>query len=171
MGPSDEALPQVQQIVGHVARRMKRGMSLKSWSIEDLEQEILRRLVQRWHRYDPNRGTELAFAQVVVTSVALMLLREARAQKRGLRVTTFTDLGGEPRGPSVRIPYNHADARSDIAMLMDLLEDDPDLREICILLSRDGPTQVARQTGRSRSVVYRCLQRVRDRAREQGFHY
>lgn len=169
MGPSKETLPEVQLIVGRVARRMKRGTSLRSWSIEDLEQELLRRLVERWPGYDPTRGTELAFAQVVAASVASMLLREARAQKRSLPVVTFTDLGGGPRGQSVHIPYNHADARSDVATLMDLLEDDPELREICILLSRDGPTQVARQIGTPRSAVYRCIQRVRERAREGGF--
>lgn len=145
--PIDEA---VADLIRWKARSLVGRAGLTTQDREDLEQELILRVLAPLAGYDPARGPRLAYARTLIDRYASNLLRARRAAKRA-------------SGPLVPLPDDlpapdvSADAALDVSAALARAPEHSRAAARQVML--DSPTAAARILGVSRATVYA---RVRD---------
>ncbi|GIW90020.1 MAG: hypothetical protein KatS3mg109_0452 [Pirellulaceae bacterium] len=134
-----------------------------SQDCEDLEQELIVRLLQSLPLFDPAQSHRNVFVTTVVERAAAMILRERRAKKRGNGVVLSLDQeeagdATEPADPH-RSHVEQVDLATDLAEVLDKLPED--LRNLAEQLKYRSLSQVARDMAVARSTLQRQVQRLR----------
>jgi RNA polymerase sigma factor (sigma-70 family) len=180
---TDDAPEPIHQVTSDLIRYKARKMvglgGFTSQDRENLEQEILARILPQLQAFDPKRGDLRAFLTTLIEHCAADLLRERLAQKRDYRrlrplhkargrgEEPSDKLAAEPAqdahdarlGRSPRTPEERAQLASDMAEVLARLS--PEDQEVARRLMQDSVSQVARDLGVPRSAVYAAVRRVR----------
>jgi DNA-directed RNA polymerase specialized sigma24 family protein len=134
------------------------------WDAEDLDQEILARVVARAHRFDPRRGSWSKFVWLLTRSVTLNLLSRAKARRE--------DVVAEPESwdPADQREDSAAPLASLVAYLDDLVlagEAAPELPRLAELLAEGRPRhEAARELGLDAARARALLVELREVAGE-----
>ena len=153
--------------VRHQARQLVGRYGFAPGDQQEIEQRLLLKLTPHLWRADPESATWRALVTKTVRRQAANLVRDACAEKRdhrrtqSLNVTIKSEEGlvelGDTFGP------READARlglkCDVASVIEGLPQD--LREVCLRLQEETPTQVARDLGISRAALRSMLGKLR----------
>jgi len=75
-------VPSINHIITCRASRLSRRWPFRSDDRADLEQGMRLHLIQRWPRFDPNRGTEQMFTEAVLSTWESQQIRDANRLKR-----------------------------------------------------------------------------------------
>mgnify|MGYP003122451107 FL=1 len=75
-------VPSIDHIITCRASRLSRRWPFRPSDRSDLAQGMRLHLIRRWQRFDPSRGTELMFAEAVLSTWELQQLRDANRLKR-----------------------------------------------------------------------------------------
>jgi RNA polymerase sigma-70 factor (ECF subfamily) len=160
---------------GIIRRKIKQLVGRAGFSRqdrEDLEQELLLRLLQSLHLFDPAQAHRNVFVTTVIERAVAMILRERLAKKRnGATVQSLdqaTDNAGdsaEPVDPH-RSQEQQVDPATDLAEVLARLPDD--LRALAERLKSQSLSQAARDLGVPRSTLQRQVQRLRQCFEDAG---
>lgn len=146
--------PEVHDLVRKKARRLGKAFGLDHQEREDLEQDLLLRLLKALVRYDPAEGKLIAFAHGVSDRWYLAktraLGRAGRRAQTGLLGDSDHIIESEEPPPG----YLNG-ARAEAADVLDVLP--PDLAEIARAVTRDPVAVVAERMGLHRGTVHRKL--------------
>ncbi len=132
---------------------------------EDLEQELLLRLLQSLHLFDPDQAHQNVFVTTVIERAVAMILRERLAKKRHNGGVQSLDHAREKVGDSTepvdprRSHEEQIDLATDLAEVLARLPDD--LRALAERLKAQSLSQAAREMGIPRSTLQRQVQRLR----------
>ena len=74
--------PTIHHIITCRASRLSRCWPFRSEDRADLEQGMRLHLIQRWPRFDPNRGSEQMFTEAVLSTWESQQIRDANRLKR-----------------------------------------------------------------------------------------
>ncbi len=153
---------------------------------QDLEQELLARLVQSLKSFDPNQAHRKSFVTAVVERDVANILRDAKAEKRdhrrigSLNVTIEVTEDG-PTELADTIGNREYDARrcrhprsaeelaqlaSDLAEIVAALPDD--LRDLAHRLKTQSISEAARDLGVPRTTLNHSVRRMRERFVQTG---
>ncbi|HEY8506670.1 MAG TPA: sigma-70 family RNA polymerase sigma factor [Gemmataceae bacterium] len=175
-----------RELIRSIAWRMVGRAGLSAADVEDLEQELVLRLLQRISAYRPGRGKRAAFVTTVLRHLSSNLLRDRGAGRRDYRrharatgehgaAATFGE-GVEDTAPAAR----RGRCRRGAEELADLVADlgdvlaglPPDLRELAERLKVESVAGAARALGIARTTVYTSLRRLRKHFEQVGLqHY
>jgi RNA polymerase sigma factor (sigma-70 family) len=166
------------------ARELSRRRIIPAYERRDIEQHFLLELWRRWQRFDGSRGGLPGFVvRVIDNSAADLIGRHARLGRvwplelvsldevvRGDDgdIATIGDGLSEDQ-PLWQVPTNEfdvADLRVDVGRAVQCLP--LRLQDLCRRLSSQCITEIARETGTSRSSVYRSVAAIRQRFLETG---
>ena len=148
---------------------------------EDLEQELIARVLQSLRSFDPRRGHRNAFITTVVERYAKNILRNKQAAKRDYRrvssINVMINIDGEtPVELAHLITQRELDARRrrhprsdlelaelalDVATAIESLPDD--LRGLAERCLTRNVSQVAQDTGIPRTTLQRPVREIRQR--------
>jgi len=144
-----------------IARRLAGGLFGGTASWEDLRQELLLDLVTRWRKFDPSRGSDNAFIELVTQRRAATLIRHQKAASRGggrsasqYLDTDPLDENDERRAP---IPCERAQLELKWGVETALSLVPPDIRRFCELLKSGSIVGAARQMGITRHRAHQWL--------------
>jgi RNA polymerase sigma-70 factor (ECF subfamily) len=130
------------------------GYTPDDW--EDLRQELLLDYVRRQPRFDPARGDQRGFVFGVLRNHAVKL---ATAGNRARAASELTD---DPPDPCI-CATTHLEAelhlRIDVQTVLARLPEH--LRILAVQLTEMSPGEVCRESGRSRSCIYRWIAELR----------
>jgi len=164
-------------LVARKARQLLGKAGLTRSDRQDIEQELILHLLERWESYDPERGSARTFVARVVENEAARLLRDRRRLKRGcLRVTCSLnemipdDEDGTVERVATMPAEDVADEVNDLALdLADALEDLPAaLRSLCERLKMQTVSEASRATGIPRWKLYEAIRELRLLLAEAG---
>jgi RNA polymerase sigma-70 factor (ECF subfamily) len=130
---------------------------------EDLEQELMLRLLQSLHRFDPDQGHQNVFVTTVIERAFAMIVRERLAKKRDGGVVRSLDDEPVDSLPSDQEAF---DLASDLADILARLPDD--LRALAERLKSQSVSQAARDLGVPRTTLQRQVQRLRQIFEDAG---
>lgn len=130
------------------------GYTRDDW--EDLRQELLLDYVRRQPRFDPARGHQRGFAFGVLRNHAAKL---ARAGVHVEFVRELSDEACELCGSANTDVEAELHLRIDVQTVLARLPDH--LRILAIQLTEMSPGEVCRESGRSRSCIYRWIAELR----------
>jgi RNA polymerase sigma-70 factor (ECF subfamily) len=187
--PHDESPEPIDQVVRALIRRKANQLigraGLTRQDREDLEQELLRLLLQRLSTIDQQRARTSAFLATVIERLASNLLRDRRAAKRDGRRTSSLNVpaSGEDapaelvdtitrreqearRGRHPRGDEELAQLASDVAEVLAGLP--ADLRALAERLMSQSVSQAARELGVARTSLYGDIRRLRRRFERAG---
>ena len=151
--------------IGYKARILTRMPIFTPDDFEDLQQELMMAYLHAWPSFDPARGDRRSFIKTVVNTRALMLVREAEAQKRWTGAKTLSlsapvdedadiALGDTIADPTHLIMEQNADMAKMIAAMPD------DLRQTYQLLSEYSVTEAAEMLGIPRTTMSSRLKKL-----------
>lgn len=163
---------EVRALIRHKAARFQRSSRLRHTDREEVQQQLHLHLAESFDRYEPDRGSRIAFAQVIAHRHAISLARAARAQCRNPdRVRSLQVAVGGQDGERVEaaslLPEtaherrlsrralsdcDHRDLIKDHRLVADRLT--PRQRQVAALLMRGNIADAARALGVSRSTIY-----------------
>lgn len=166
-------------IIKRKVRQMIGRASFRHQDREDLEQELLLRLLQALESFDPVMGHRKCFVTAVVERSVCNILRDARAKKRdGRGVCSLQSLldgaNEEINFLGQTISQREYDARRkrqprcdmdlaqlviDVQSVLDELSDEA--RELANRLKKDSKSQIARETGVPRTTLCDAARRIR----------
>jgi RNA polymerase sigma-70 factor (ECF subfamily) len=132
---------------------------------QDLEQELVLRLLQSLDLFDPGQAHPNVFITTVIERAVAMILRERRAKKRDGGVVRSLDQGptkdGKSSEPVDPRPSGEEvfDLASDLAEVLARLPEE--LRALAERLKSQSLSQAARDLGVPRSTLQRKAQRLR----------
>lgn len=154
---------------------------------DDLEQELLLRLLKCLPQFDPDQGCNAAFDVMVVQRSVANIVRERKAAKRDYRRVTslnvvIADNGdGGPTELGDTIARREQDARrcraprrpEELAQLVgdmaEIIGQLPtDLRELAEALKTQSVAEIARQKGVARTTLYGDIGKLRRRFEDVG---
>jgi RNA polymerase sigma factor (sigma-70 family) len=69
------------KLAGRIATRLKHHRSLKSFEIEDIEQELIAYVIERSSQFDPTKGNTEAFVTRIMRTAAAGLIRGSNRQR------------------------------------------------------------------------------------------
>lgn len=101
----------------------------------DLRSELVLAALQRWPRFEPERGRPLAFIAIVMSNAGASILRSQNAAKRGGRTTTVSvgefphEQVCSPLSGRRRDEFSQADIELDVAEAVECLP--PNLAATC----------------------------------------
>ncbi|MDY3563388.1 hypothetical protein R5W23_004891 [Gemmata sp. JC673] len=160
-GPDNPIDPTAAAIIRRKARRMVGRAGLRPQDREDIEHDLVLRVLVQRHRFDDGRGTWPAFVWRVVERAGDNILRSRRRAKRAGRPAESLTAGSATADPA------ESSARAaDLARALAALP--PELRAVAVLLTTHTAAAAARALGLSRSTVYARLQRIRARPEWAG---
>lgn len=168
----------VRQIIGRVGYTAQ--------DREDLEQELLVRLVQSLKSFDPNQAHRKSFVTAVVERAFANLLRNARAAKRDHRrigslnvtievtaegITELAETIGDReynarRCRDPRSAGELAQLASDLAKIVAALPEE--LRDLAERLKTESISAIARNVGVPRTTLNDKVRRLRQRFEQAG---
>lgn len=139
---------------------------------QDLEQELVLRLLQSLDLFDPEQAHPNVFITTVIERAVAMILRERRAKKRDSGVVRSFDQAkakdgstaepADPRGDN----QERYDLASDLAEVLAQLPDD--LRALAERLKGQSVSQAARELGVPRTTLQRQVERLRKTFEDAG---
>ncbi|AMV25157.1 RNA polymerase sigma factor [Gemmata sp. SH-PL17] len=155
-GSDDPIGPAVARIIRYKANRMIGRAGLRPQDREDLEHDLVVRVLEQRHQFAPARGTWPAFVWRVVERAGDNVLRARGRTKRAARLT-------KPVPESAPAPDRTEGAArtADLARALEALSDD--LRATVEHVLVHGVAGAARVLGISRPAVYARLRKVRAR--------
>ena len=153
---------------------------------EDLEQELLTRLLQGLRSFDPDVAHRKSFVTAIVERAVATILRDAEAQKRDhrrisslQRLVNLTDEGPtelaetigdrEYNGRRCRDPRSDEDLAQLVTDLAEVIDSMPD--ELCDLAKRmktQSISAIAREIGVPRTTLNDAVRRLRQRFEQAG---
>ena len=170
------------------ARQLRRRPEFWRTPVQDIRQELVLRVVQRAHLFDPDRGSVNTFVATVVKSAAAMMCRDRKRRKRaaGLNLqsldgSTLKDDGEERTLLDVLVDDDlrrrhggygasekeRRDASSDTLRTLDRLP--ARLRRIARLwMDGENEVSIARNLGISRRQVRKATAEIEERFRQAG---
>jgi DNA-directed RNA polymerase specialized sigma24 family protein len=164
----DQALPVVRNLAGRKARAFVHRCPFATDESEDLESQLLLTFIARWPQFDSRMAGVRTFACRVMDHELVSILRYRLAGRRRhlgafLHDNDGADFGeGCPAGPSVA-PRTLAERQHfwlDIERaLMPLPEV---LLETAYALGLYTPSELSMVLGRSRTIVYQRMRRLRE---------
>jgi RNA polymerase sigma-70 factor (ECF subfamily) len=160
-----------QGIIRRKARLLVGRAGFTEQDRQDLEQELVLRLLQSLDLFDPEQGHSNVFATTVIERAVGTILRKRRAKKRDARVRSLDrgqskdDKSPEPVDP--RPSGQEAfDLASDLADVLARLPDD--LRALAERLKSSSLSRVAEDLGVPRTSLQRRVQRLRQCFEDAG---
>jgi RNA polymerase sigma-70 factor (ECF subfamily) len=139
---------------------------------DDLEQELVLRLLQSLDLFDPEQAHPNVFITTVIERAVAMILRERRAKKRDSGVVRSLDQAkakdgssaepADPRGGG----QDRFDLASDLAEVFARLPEE--LRDLAERLKSQSLSQAARDLGVPRTTLQRQVQRLRQSFEDAG---
>jgi len=132
---------------------------------QDLEQELVLRLLKSLGQFDPELAHPNVFITTVIERAVAMILRERRAKKRDGGVVRSLDQGqtkdDKPSEPIDHRPNDQdaSDLATDLAEVLARLPDD--LRALAERLKSQSVSQAARDLGVPRTTLQRRIERLR----------
>lgn len=169
------------------ARQLSRKVGFTESDREDLEQDLLLRLLEKAHLFAPNRGTASTLADRVVNSHVREIMRNRKRQKRapGFTAQSLDATTESPGGNAVSqtesltigdlmrrvgsIPTDHQEHVETAEALDHALANMPDeLRDFCRGLKTSTEGGIARELGISRRQVRNLINRVREHFEQAG---
>lgn len=166
----------VRQIIGRAG--------FTSQDREDLEQDLLTRLIQSLASFDPTKAHRNAFVTAVVERHVATLLRNARAAKRDHRRVTnirmatcqpdhdessdvVFDIDRDVRRPSVSgTTTDQIDLQIDVRIVLERLPED--LREFASARSVKSMSEVSRESDTPRTTLYHVADDLREHFEAAG---
>jgi DNA-directed RNA polymerase specialized sigma24 family protein len=121
---------------------------------EDLQQDLLLKLLESWPAFDPRKSQPLTFVALVTRNAVSKLVRRRRLERQHVRFV--------PEPPDVEVPSHvpAVDLQCDVAAVLERLP--PELRELAGRLMTDSVKEVARSDGVPLSVIKRQVQQLHD---------
>lgn len=181
MGLDPKLQEYVDEIIRHKARQLARKPGFSPSDQEDIEQELLIAILERWPAFDSSRASARTFVARIIESRAASLIRASRAAKRGVgqcnppnaeAVNGACNFDEEKvrarRGIHSRSALESLSLRLDVASVLADLPDD--LQRLCKRLMRGSISDAARSSGKHRTTLYRALSEVRKRFSDAGLH-
>jgi len=164
----------------------KRGFSRSDE--QDVEQELMMRLLRKAHLFDASRGASPeTFADRVIISEVKMILRDRRRKKRsgGFTARSLSDSVSQPNGESTSVgnlvtnadrervtgaPAPDPIAERELTEAVDqaLAPLPPSVVEIAKRMKRDSISAIARDLRLSRRQVYAAVAQIRKRFEDVG---
>lgn len=151
--------------IGYKARILTRMPIFTPDDFEDLQQELMIAYLHAWPSFDPARGDRRSFIKTVVNTRALMLVREAEAQKRWtgaktLSLSTPVDEEGDiALGDTIgEATHLIMEQNADMAKMVAAMPDD--LRQTYRLLSEYSVTEAADILGIPRTTMSSRLKKL-----------
>jgi RNA polymerase sigma factor (sigma-70 family) len=139
---------------------------------QDLEQELILRLLQSLDVFDPEQAHPNVFITTVIERAVAMILRERRAKKRDGGIVRSLEQG-QTRDGKIPEPFDHRpsdqdafDLATDLAEALARLPDD--LRALAERLKTQSLSQAARDLGVPRTTLQRQVQRLRQCFEDAG---
>jgi RNA polymerase sigma factor (sigma-70 family) len=178
--PPDCLAPGILRFIRQQSRYLVRQLRLAHLSREDVEQELLIDLWQRWDRFDATRSQERTFVRRVVRNKMVELVRYHNRKKRGGRAVSLDQVlqqrndnesGDDVSGDA---PYVESAAEPaielaiDVATIVDAMPDD--LRLLCDRLENFSRCDIRRDLGLSKRVLQQQIRQLRDRFSAAGMH-
>ncbi len=153
---------------------------------EDLEQELILRLLQRWPRFNPNLAHRNVFTTTVIERFVATILRDKQAEKRDHRRVTSLNVTvniGEDetaeladtiskreldaqRGRSPHSDEELAQLRQDLAEIIAKLPEK--LKALAERLKTETVSEIARNLGIPRTTLHESVRRLRQRFENTG---
>ena len=130
------------------------GYTPDDW--EDLRQELLLDYVRRQPRFDPARGDQRGFVFGVLRNHAAKL---ATAGNRARAASELTDAPPDPCFCATTRLEAELHLRIDVQTVLSRLPEH--LRILAVQLTEMSPGEVCRESGRSRSCIYRWIAELR----------
>ncbi|MBP3954870.1 hypothetical protein J8F10_06185 [Gemmata sp. G18] len=160
--PANPIDPTVAAIIRGKADRMVGGAGLRPQDREDIEHELVLRVLAQRDRFTEGRGTWPAFVWCVVERAGNNVLRARRRVKRAGAP------GALPASAACRGDPDDLARAIDLADALAALP--PDLRDLAHRLVTDTVADIARAWGLSRTTVHARVEELRARlaARELG---
>ena len=178
--------PSVLRFVREQSRRLVRQLNRSHLSAEDVEQEILLDLWQRWNRFDAARSQERTFVRRVVRNKLVELARYHNRKKRGrgTRVLSLDRLlecnsgsHDEAAGhddPFLDHPLADPNVKKRTELAVDMtaaLSDLPeDLHELCKRLGKYSRREVRGQLGLTKHALQQEISKLREHFSAAGLH-
>ncbi len=160
----DVLSPSTRRIIRIHAKKLIRRRAFSGAEQEDIEQELSLHVLQGMASFDAAKANRDTFISRVVAHRAANLLRDRLRQLRNrFAQISLEDLSEEELA---REDESHEQLAADIATVQATLP--PQLREMCELLKREGPSDVARRLGVPRSTLDQLIREVREYFAEAG---
>ena len=172
--PSDDRF-----IRGIIRRKIKQLIGRAGFTrddCDDLEQEMLARVLQSLPQFDPNRAHRNRFVTTVVERYVANILRNKRAEKRDFRricsIDHIATLDGK-RSTEVmdhcRVVRDQEELTQLAIDVADLLAELPDhLRSLAERLKMNSISAIARETAVPRTTLYGQIHRLRQVFESKG---
>ncbi|MEO2026662.1 MAG: sigma-70 family RNA polymerase sigma factor [Fuerstiella sp.] len=153
---------------------------------EDLEQELLTRLLQGLRSFDPDVAHRKSFVTAIVERAVATILRDAEAQKRDhrrisslQRLVDLTDEGPtelaetigdrEYNGRRCRDPRSDEDLAQLVTDLAEVIDSMPgELRDLAERMKTQSISAIAREIGVPRTTLNDAVRRLRQRFEQTG---
>ena len=153
---------------------------------EDLEQELLTRLLQGLRSFDPDVAHRKSFVTAIVERAVATILRDAEAQKRDhrrisslQRLVNLTDEGPtelaetigdrEYNGRRCRDPRSDEDLAQLVTDLAEVIDSMPgELRDLAKRMKTQSISAIAREIGVPRTTLNDAVRRLRQRFEQAG---
>jgi RNA polymerase sigma-70 factor (ECF subfamily) len=139
---------------------------------EDLEQELILRLLQSLHLFDPDKAHRNVFVTTVIERAVAMILRERLAKKRNGGAVQSLDHAREKTGDSTEPVDPRRSHEEQVDLALDLAESlaklPDDLRDLAERLKTQSLSQAARDLGVQPSTLQRRVQRLRRCSEDAG---
>lgn len=153
---------------------------------EDLEQELLTRLLQGLRSFDPDVAHRKSFVTAIVERAVATILRDAEAQKRDhrrisslQRLVDLTDEGPtelaetigdrEYNGRRCRDPRSDEDLAQLVTDLAEVIDSMPgELRDLAERMKTQSISAIAREIGVPRTTLNDAVRRLRQRFEQAG---
>lgn len=172
--------------IRHKAKQIARLAGFSKSDVEDVQQQLVQRVLENLAAFDPAQGHFNVFAKTVVERYTANILRDARAEKRDCRQTcslsTIVDEDecgpvelGETIGQheldarlgiATRAPHEACDLATDVADVLTGLP--PELRDLCQRLQHASVSDVARDLNVPRTTLYESIRKLRKQFKTTG---
>ncbi len=174
-------------LIHYKSRRLIGYLGMTESDREDIEQDLAIHLRQNLSKHDPARGSVKTFINCVLDNRIRAIIKsrsssvfdcrthaysldtvvqdeDADAMTRGdmLDADEYQMALGNAGRPTIETIELRIDVERAVASLP------PDMREVCMLLSRTTVAAAARELGISRAKLYDIMRRLRDMLRDHG---
>jgi DNA-directed RNA polymerase specialized sigma24 family protein len=144
------------------------GLFGLTWDdLPDLEQDIMLRIFKNIGTYNSEQGSMETFILRIIECKIKDVINHRQAARRdwrqcrdSLNEIIMTDVG--PMERLELLQYDNdtgCDLAADIASVVEQLP--PDLKELCIILKHYSPSEAIHEYGRSRTVFYKKIKKLR----------
>jgi DNA-directed RNA polymerase specialized sigma24 family protein len=164
---SDILLSSIDRVTLALRAQLKKCHRVARQDRDDLVQDVLGRMLERYESFDPARGTVEGWALGILQNLLKDRIEASQAQKRrpssnsrGSPVGCIEIAERDHRLPSRGTdPQEIVDQQIDMPVVLAILGDDD--RGLALRLTRGTMSDAAAETGGSRTAQYRGADRIR----------